>query len=76
MPIAFVLINAETGVEANLLKNLRNIEGVDEAYIVYGVYDLVVKINATSTEIIKEIITSRIRELDKIRSTLTLAVIQ
>ena len=44
MPIAFVLINAEIGSEADVLKELRKVEGVEEAYSVYGVYDVIAKV--------------------------------
>ena len=40
MALAYVLINAETGMEAELLNELLKIDGVEEAYMVYGVYDL------------------------------------
>lgn len=74
MPIAFVLINTETGLEANMLQTLRNVKGVNEAHVVYGTYDIVAKVEAESIEALKEMITLRIRKLDKIRSTLTLVV--
>lgn len=34
MPTAFVLINSEIGAEENVLKDLRKIENVEEAYVV------------------------------------------
>ena len=76
MPISFVLINSEIGSEAEVLKALKNIEGIEEAYSVYGVYDVVAKIRADSMDKLKEIITWRIRRLDKVRSTLTMIVIE
>lgn len=36
MPTAFVLINAELGSEDNVLKELKKIGGVEEAFNVYG----------------------------------------
>jgi len=41
MPTAFVLINTEIGSESDVLKELKGVEGVDEASAVYGVYDIV-----------------------------------
>ena len=74
MPIAFVLINTETGLEADMLQTLRKVEGVNEAHVVYGTFDIVVKVEAESMEALKEMITLHIRKLDKVRSTLTLVV--
>jgi len=76
MPIAFVLINAEIGSEGEVLKSLRAVEGIEEAYSVYGVYDIVAKIRADSMEKLKDIVTWRIRRLNKVRSTLTMIVIE
>lgn len=76
MPIAFVLINAEIGSEGEVLNELRKVEGVEEAYSVYGVYDIVAKVRAESMEKLKDIVTWRIRRLNKVRSTLTMIVIE
>ena len=76
MPIAFVLINAEIGSEGEILKELKKIEGVNEAYSVYGVYDVIAKVEADSMDKPKDIVTWRIRRLEKVRSTLTMIVIE
>ncbi len=70
-----MLINADLGAEDDLLKDLRGIEFVKEVYIVYGVYDIVVKIEADTLEKVKETITWKIRRLEKVRSTLTMIVV-
>ena len=76
MPEAIVLINTDIGSEEEVLNSLSAVEGVIEAYIVYGVYDLVIKVRAPTTEKLKEIISSRIRRLPKVRSTLTMIVVE
>jgi DNA-binding Lrp family transcriptional regulator len=76
MPRAFVLINVESGSEDEVLKELKNLEGVEEAYFSYGVYDLVTKIKADSMEHLKEMVTRKIRALSKVRSTLTLIMME
>ena len=76
MPRAFVLINVESGSEDEVLKELKKIEGVEEAYFSYGVYDLVTKIKADSMELLKDMVTRRIRALSKVRSTLTLIMME
>jgi len=76
MPSAFVLINTEIGAESEVLKLLKNIEGVEEAHAVYGVYDIVAKVKAETMDKLKEIVTWNIRRLDKVRSTLTMIVIE
>jgi DNA-binding Lrp family transcriptional regulator len=76
MPLAFVLINAEIGSEDEVVGELRKIANVKESYVVYGVYDLVAKVEAESMDKLKEIVTWKIRRLDKVRSTLTMIVVE
>jgi len=75
VPIAFALINTEIGAEDEVLKELRKVDAVEEAYVVFGVYDIVAKIKANTMERLKEIVAGNIRRLDKVRSTLTMIVI-
>lgn len=74
MPLAFVLINAEIGSEGEILKELRKMEHVKEAYLVYGVYDIVAKVEADTMDKLKEFTSFKVRRLNKVRSTLTMIV--
>ena len=75
MPAAFVLVNAEIGSEDDVLEELKSTRGVVGAWIVYGVYDIVAKIEADTMEKLKEVITTNIRGLENVRSTLTMIVV-
>ncbi len=55
---------------------LRKIGAVKESYVVYGVYDIVAKVEGESMDKLKEIVTWKIRRLDKVRSTLTMIVVE
>ncbi len=76
MPMAFVLVNADLGAEEDLLKKLREIQNVKDVYVVYGVYDIVARVQADTMEKVKETITWKIRRLDRVRSTLTMIVVE
>lgn len=76
MPMAFVFMNIDAGGEQEVLKELRNIQNVKEAHLVYGVYDLVARIEAETMDKLKEIVTWKVRRLDKVRSTLTTMVME
>jgi len=54
-----------------VLDKIKEINGVEEAYMVYGIYDICVKVR---TEIPKELkgIVQKIRIQDNVQSTLTL----
>jgi DNA-binding Lrp family transcriptional regulator len=72
MPRAYVLFNVGAGSEDQVLKDAKSISGVQEAYVSYGVYDLVIKVKADSMEQLKELVTHRLRKIKHVRSTLTL----
>ena len=76
MPRAFVLINVESGSEDEVLNEIKRLEGVEEAYFSYGVYDLITRIKSDTMENLKDMVTRKIRALKKVRSTLTLIMME
>ncbi|MFW9904364.1 MAG: Lrp/AsnC ligand binding domain-containing protein [Candidatus Thorarchaeota archaeon] len=75
-PTAFVMINAEIGNEQQILKFLTEELKVDEAYVVYGVYDLVAKISAETMKDLKDVVINQIRQASGVRSTLTMVIVR
>jgi len=76
MPRAFVLINVESGAEDQVLRELKRTEGVEEAYFSYGLYDTIIRIKADSMEKLKDMVSHKVRGINKVRSTLTLIMIE
>ena len=76
MPRAFVLINVESGSEEEILGEIKKIEGVEEAYFSYGVYDIITKVKANSMEKLRETVTRKVRTINRVRSTLTLIMME
>ncbi len=76
MQTAYVLINCDLGSEEDVINELKKIPEVVEINGVYGVYDIVVKVQADSMERLREVVTWRVRRTDKVRSTLTLVKIE
>lgn len=76
MSQAFILFNVESGSEDQVLKDAKDIGGVQEAYVSYGVYDLIIKVKADSMEKLKKVVTHRLRAIDNVRSTLTLILLE
>jgi DNA-binding Lrp family transcriptional regulator len=72
MPRAYVLFNVESGSEDSVLKQVKSLGSVEESYISYGVYDLVIRIRADTMEELKDLVTHKIRTIKQVRSTLTL----
>jgi DNA-binding Lrp family transcriptional regulator len=76
MPTAYVLINCDLGSEEEILREIKKLSEVIEVSGVYGVYDIVVKIRSDTMDKLREIITWHVRRIDKVRSTLTMIVIE
>jgi DNA-binding Lrp family transcriptional regulator len=73
---AFVLINTELGSEVEAVKAIKSIANVTEAYLVYGTYDIIVRVEGDSLEKVKETITHKLRTLSNVRTTLSMVVVE
>jgi DNA-binding Lrp family transcriptional regulator len=77
VPSAYVLINYDLGArEEDVINKLSKLSEVVEIHAVSGAYDLLVKVNATTMEKLREIISWRIRVIEEIRSTQSLIAIE
>lgn len=76
MSLAFVLVNVEAGTDREVLENIKKIPEVRTAYMVYGVYDIIVMLESDTLERLREMVTKKIRQLDKVRSTMTMIVME
>jgi DNA-binding Lrp family transcriptional regulator len=68
-------LNVETGTEEEVMKSLRDIQAVKEARMVYGVYDLIVRVETETMEELKNVVSWTVRRLDRVRSTMTMIVV-
>ena len=68
---AFVLIDCKEGTEAGIINKLKTMQNVKEIYDVYGVHDIIVKVQANSQDQIKQTVTNGIRLIPHVDSTLT-----
>ena len=69
---AFVLINSELGKEDDIIENLKHMDSVKEVHGTFGAYDVVAKVEHDEKDKLREVITWGIRQIDHVRSTLTL----
>jgi len=75
MEKAYVLIGCELGAENEIVGKLLRLEKVKDARIVYGDYDIVVEAEADTEAQMDNLITKKIRKIDRVRSTMTLGVV-
>jgi len=75
LPEAFVMISSEVGQEHQVISELQAVPEVKESYLVFGVYDIIARVEAESMQHLKDVIGQRIRQLDSVRTTLTMIVV-
>ena len=75
MASAYLLLNVETGTEEEVMNKLKPLQEVKEARLVYGVYDIIVRVEAETMEELKNVVSWTIRRLDRVRSTMTMIVV-
>ena len=71
---AFVMLHVDLGCERDVLRELRGMNGVVEAYVVDGVYDGVV-LEAEGLDDLRNVI-SKVRGMDNVQSTLTMIAVE
>ncbi|MBD3204950.1 Lrp/AsnC family transcriptional regulator [Candidatus Bathyarchaeota archaeon] len=75
MNSAYVLLTTNLGTEEEVMEELRSIPDVKEIFAVYGSYDIIAIINSETTQQIKELILTRLRRINNVKSTLTMHVV-
>lgn len=75
MEKAYVLIGCELGAENEIVAKLLEMDKVKDARIVYGDYDIVVEAETETEAQMDNLITKKIRKLDRVRSTMTLGIV-
>jgi len=58
------------------MSQLKEVDLIKEVHGTFGAYDIVVLVEGDKVESLRDIITWKIRKIDKIRSTLTMMVIE
>ena len=75
MPTAFVFITTDPVSMPLVLKNVRAIEGVVEAEMVYGVFDIVAKVQTETMDQLKQVVAFKLRMLTNVLKTETLLAV-
>lgn len=69
---AFVLLNTELGMESKIIEALKGVEEITNIYSLYGIYDIIIEMEADTMDRIKEVVFNKVRRLDNVKSTITL----
>jgi DNA-binding Lrp family transcriptional regulator len=74
MTTAFVLITVEMGSEGTVLTELQSIPEVNEAKAIYGIFDIIARLETSTAEETQNAIIDGIRRLEGVKTTTTLIV--
>ena len=81
MHTAYVLIYSDLGTDESIilkikeiLKDEKDIEFTTQG--VYGIYDIILKLSSDNTDILRNVITYKIRKINNVQSTLTMMVVE
>ena len=74
MPKALVCLTTDLDSTEEVLRKLRTCKGVEEAYMVHGVYDIVAKINGENVDDLRNVLTEKVMGAGKVQKTLTMMV--
>lgn len=71
---AYVLINVKGGTEFDLFEELTKISGLEEISLVWGLFDIILKIEVDSKDGLDKLVTEEIRSYANISSTMTMLI--
>ena len=74
MTSAFLFINAEFLFIEDVINKLKELPEIVDVYKVQGIYDIIARVNSDTEEKLKELISERIRRIDKITGTVTVII--
>ena len=70
------MFNVQSGSENKVLNTVKKVEGVEEAYISFGVYDIAAKLRTDYIDDLKDIIQNKLRQITGVRSTSSLVLVE
>ncbi|HEX7974635.1 MAG TPA: Lrp/AsnC ligand binding domain-containing protein [Anaerolineales bacterium] len=73
---AYVMINVRTGEIHEVVKNLRRLEGVLEANMTFGPYDVVAVVQATDVNHLGSLLATGIQPIPGVLETLTCLAVE
>jgi DNA-binding Lrp family transcriptional regulator len=74
MTSAFLFINAELLFIDDVINKLKEVPEIADVYKVQGIYDIIARVNSDTEEKLKELVSERIRRIDRITGTVTVII--
>jgi DNA-binding Lrp family transcriptional regulator len=74
MTSAFLFINAELLFTEDVINKLKEVPEVVDVFKVQGIYDIIARVDSDTEEKLKELVSERIRRIDRITGTVTVII--
>ncbi|MCJ7818142.1 MAG: Lrp/AsnC ligand binding domain-containing protein [Candidatus Thorarchaeota archaeon] len=71
MIVAFIMAKVESTKSRSILELIRSLDEVEEAYLIYGAYDLLIKCSFKTPEGLSSFVVNELRKVDGIKDTIT-----
>jgi DNA-binding Lrp family transcriptional regulator len=69
--VAFIMAKVESTKSRSILELIRSLDEVEEAYLIYGAYDLLIKSSFKTPEGLSSFVVNELRKVDGIKDTVT-----
>ena len=69
--VAFIMAKVESTKSRKILQEIRTLDEVEEAYLIYGAYDLLIKCAFKTPEALSSFVVNELRKVDGIKDTIT-----
>jgi DNA-binding Lrp family transcriptional regulator len=73
---AYILIQTEVGKAAQVAKDILDITGVQQAQVVTGPYDVIVRAEAQNIDELGQLVVARVQAVNGITRTLTCPIVR
>jgi DNA-binding Lrp family transcriptional regulator len=71
MIVAFIMAKIESTKSRTILDEVRALDEVEEAYLIYGAYDLLIKCVFKTPESMSSFVVNELRKVDGVKDTIT-----
>ena len=70
------MLNVQSGFEHRVLNTVKKVDGVEEAYISYGVYDIAAKVRTYCMDDLKDLIQNKLRQINGVMATSSMILVE
>ncbi len=76
MAMAIVLISVEPGKDRKVANELKKLRGVEKAFLVSGLYDVVARVQGASAEELLALVYDKIRPISGVKNSQTMFALE